>query len=835
MAFSAWQILSPVQWARWTWSAVRGGGSPEGEDGGAGGAEEDSAAEGTALGFRQVTRVPFPDSDSEGNFETPEAETPTRSPLKEFCEPLPGSPEPEAGSQGKGPADTLCEEMSRSNKYGSVSGGSRIIGIYFCYPDAGHVFSGALAAAFFCSLREHEAPHDSFPWLLASWRSITQPTSHQLSQGCWLHVLAALGSGADAGCATVPAAEPAPVPHVGTATWERVMSGEDSADTGTGLAELKVDALAQECSPSRGQLGKGKAPSLGRKAGETTEEATVPQASCQLHPEQYHESVNPFVAGGCRLQSSPPASVHHLSHPGGSHGELGGDLAPEPKGQVPKPEVDFMEGGESPETRRAAARKGSRIPASKLTPKRHREPPRKPPEDAERGPTEPPPPQGSPRRGPPLWDSHSLNPFSASSALQNSPPLPRGSYQFDPNNFESVDPFKPTKTLASTTTDFCPTADNSLNEILESQTLEVQDDLGKGRDSPKKPKSRLITSSCKVKPYETQSLALDVRAQDEGALISEIPDIANQDGHATDEEKLASTTSMQKPARLEKKGELEDDLEYFECSNVPVPAVKHGTEAGFDKEISKQMEKDGPGIFPGTPGLCSMDKSPTAVTGVSRSESPLDGICLSESEKTAVLTLIREEIITKEIEANEWKKKYEESRQEVLEMRKIVAEYEKTIAQMIEDEQRTNMTSQKNLQQLTMEKDQALADLNSVERSLSDLFRRYENLKGVLEGFKKNEEALKKCAQDYLSRVKQEEQRYQALKVHAEEKLDKANEEIAQVRTKAKAESAALHAGLRKEQMKVESLERALQQKNQEIEELTKICDELIAKLGKAD
>uniref|UniRef100_A0A8C8SA66 Transforming acidic coiled-coil-containing protein C-terminal domain-containing protein n=1 Tax=Pelusios castaneus TaxID=367368 RepID=A0A8C8SA66_9SAUR len=222
-------------------------------------------------------------------------------------------------------------------------------------------------------------------------------------------------------------------------------------------------------------------------------------------------------------------------------------------------------------------------------------------------------------------------------------------------------------------------------------------------------------------------------------------------------------------------------------------------------------------------------------SGASGSESPLESICLSESDKTAVLTLIREEIITKEMEANEWKKKYEESRQEIWEMRKIVAEYEKTIAQMIEDEQRTNMASQKGLQQLTMEKEQALADLNSVERSLSDLFRRYENLKGVLEGFKKNEEALKKCAQDYLTRVKQEEQRYQALKIHAEEKLDKANEEIAQVRTKAKAESAALHAGLRKEQMKVESLERALQQKNQEIEELTKICDELIAKMGKTD
>lgn len=324
-------------------------------------------------------------------------------------------------------------------------------------------------------------------------------------------------------------------------------------------------------------------------------------------------------------------------------------------------------------------------------------------------------------------------------------------------------------------------------------------------DSQAETKSLSFRSGCKVKKYEAQSLALDGCSQDEGAVISQISDISNRDGHATDEEKLASTTCGQKPTGAEGKG--------------------------MEKEMSLKMEKDGC-TMPGTLEA-PMEKAPVSVA--CGGESPLDGICLSESDKTAVLTLIREEIITKEIEANEWKKKYEETRQEVLEMRKIVAEYEKTIAQMIEDEQRASMTSQKSFQQLSMEKEQALADLNSVERSLSDLFRRYENLKGVLEGFKKNEEALKKCAQDYLARVKQEEQRYQALKIHAEEKLDKANEEIAQVRTKAKAESAALHAGLRKEQMKVESLERALQQKNQEIEELTKICDELIAKLGKTD
>ncbi|XP_025061697.1 transforming acidic coiled-coil-containing protein 2 isoform X8 [Alligator sinensis] len=198
------------------------------------------------------------------------------------------------------------------------------------------------------------------------------------------------------------------------------------------------------------------------------------------------------------------------------------------------------------------------------------------------------------------------------------------------------------------------------------------------------------------------------------------------------------------------------------------------------------------------------------------------------------LRLAREEIVAKEREVSEWKEKYEESRREVMEMRKIVSEYEKTIAQMIEDEQREKSVSHHTVQQLIVEKEQALADLNSVEKSLADLFRRYEKMKEVLEGFRKNEEVLKKCAQEYLSRVKKEEQRYQALKVHAEEKLDRANAEIAQVRSKAQQEQAAYQASLRKEQLKVDALERTLEQKNKEIEELTKICDELIAKMGKS-
>lgn len=79
---------------------------------------------------------------------------------------------------------------------------------------------------------------------------------------------------------------------------------------------------------------------------------------------------------------------------------------------------------------------------------------------------------------------------------------------------------------------------------------------------------------------------LFIQGEEEAALISKIPDLPSQDGHATDEEKLASTG--QKPTDLEVKGEPEEDLEYFECSNVPVSTINHtfsspveGTEASL--------------------------------------------------------------------------------------------------------------------------------------------------------------------------------------------------------------------------------------------------------------
>lgn len=206
----------------------------------------------------------------------------------------------------------------------------------------------------------------------------------------------------------------------------------------------------------------------------------------------------------------------------------------------------------------------------------------------------------------------------------------------------------------------------------------------------------------------------------------------------------------------------------------------------------------------------------------------------SQNDMDAAIEKIRqEEVHVKELEVLEWKTKYEKLSMEYAEMEQIVSQFEGTITQIIEDSLKQKEQAKLEAQKLLLEKQQLQIDLNSTEKSFSDLFKRFEKQKEGLEGFRKNEEALKKCVDNYVNKVQKEEQRYQALKAHAEEKINKANEEIAQVRSKSKSEAAAFQATLRKEQMRIQSLEQALEQKTKENDELTKICDDLIMKMEK--
>ncbi|KAM9859689.1 transforming acidic coiled-coil-containing protein 1 isoform 2-T2 [Aulostomus maculatus] len=679
-------------------------------------------------------------------------------------------------------------------------------------------------------------------------------------------------------CTSAPALVPPP-------ETDSVQIREPAASLATRLPEETplVDSEPQHNDlPTHTELtqktktSKSKPPSLRIKASlnendqtNDIQELPIPKGNYNFDPDQLDDSFNPFTCGGSRIQNSPPpfsSSSFPRPEPLGSSLPVFEDSSAAPAEEsTSETKPVMLEFGldEGTVSKPPPRKLGSRKTTSKLSAKKQKskvsETSCKPaPEPTALQPASqsvsepvlepdpvsdpslsvpdstvplnlddiPIPKKGTYNFDPSQWDDPNFNPFGTNSKVSGSPVLSKGSYSFDPDNFDdSVDPFTPSKTLS--TEDSPSLAAQSEKKLKDGRKPKAEPPPGgkKVRQIPKKSKERTIKNSCKAQKYD-ESLVLDESSQVEDEVVVQTPEMAQRVHHATDEEKLASTGIMALAV------DSQEEKEETECKKASVKAqpdspisVTDGPESQITEEKDTCSLKDDTSEM--SANVTTLSKSAeTAV--LSQEDTPM-----SEMDKAAVLTMIREEIITKEIEVNEWKAKYEESRAEVMEMRKIVAEYEKTVAQMIEDEQQQKTLScSKSVRQLTLERDQALADLNSVERSFADLFRRYENMKGVLEGFKKNEEVLKRCAQDYLIRIKQEEQRYQTLKVHAEEKLDKANEEIAQVRAKANAEGVALNASLRKEQMKVESLERAVLQKNQEIEELTKICDELIAKLG---
>ncbi|XP_024230501.1 transforming acidic coiled-coil-containing protein 1 isoform X1 [Oncorhynchus tshawytscha] len=891
--------LSPVSWAKWTWTAVRGAG--EGED------SEEEEGQGVK---EENGRLPLGgkreeeeedgsqgcSSDSEGHFATPEAQSPVHAPLS-----VPGELENLATDR----ADTLEEEDEQLMVSGLAG-------------DPVHsLFNQNMGQAEPPLAPEEEAPVDpkeeapmdskKGPQMLPNTDttevqpSTADPPAHANGEAMTSPALN-LGLPDERPNATsldlgLPEEKPlATSLDLGQPEEKRPLSS--STEPVCNGHPIETISEPQATLTKIPKTTKTKPPSLKIKGALSDASTqgdgdidiiTIPKASYNFDPDQFDDSFNPFATGGSKIQNSPPAfaadalptletptvsssfpkleplPVHSSSPP-----LCGTSSSPKMEvEEVKEPKPVKMEFGldEAGEVTKTQPRRLGKKPGSKLATKKPKAKattiapaPTPTPEPVVAEPVaEPvsetasellsvpgaslslddvPIPKSTYKYDPNQWDDPNFNPFGAGGCkMSSSPVLPKGSNSFDPQNFDdSAEPFKPSKALGSENPTSQDTPERPAEEAVKPKLDRPLEEEKKTRQPPKKSKDRIIKNSCKVKKYENQSLVLDVCNQEEDAVVSQVQGMPRRVRHATDEEKLACSGIMGQKAKEE--AEVEEDSACAKGpanpSNVKSQALLDGPQARIthcmdEKDICTSSEELSITPEPKLIGCEGHDDK--------GSPSSLETISQSEMDKAAVLTLIREEIITKEIEANEWKRKYEESHIEVLEMRKIVAEYEKTVAQMIEDEQhkRSVLGSQKSVQQVILERDQALADLNSVERSLSDLFRRYENMKTVLEGFKKNEEVLKKCAQEYLVRVRQEEQRYHTLKIHAEEKLDKANEDIAQVRSRADSESVALHASLRKEQMKVDSLERALHQKNQEIEELTKICDELIAKLGTLD
>ncbi|XP_072221547.1 transforming acidic coiled-coil-containing protein 3 isoform X2 [Leuresthes tenuis] len=249
-----------------------------------------------------------------------------------------------------------------------------------------------------------------------------------------------------------------------------------------------------------------------------------------------------------------------------------------------------------------------------------------------------------------------------------------------------------------------------------------------------------------------------------------------------------------------------------------------------DKEMAAGPQKNGLKLFEDTAAPTPIFESlvPPFPQPANTEDAIIEVLKYSQKDMDTAIAKVQAEAKEKE---QQWSAKYKKLLDDGQEMRKIIAEFELVIAKMMADQEEERKVSKAKLNEALLEKEQVSSDLNAMERSFAELFKRLEKYKSVVEGYKKNEEVLKSCAQDYLTRIKKEEQRYQTLKTHAEEKIGQANGEIAEVRSKYKAEVSALQAQLRREQLKVQSLEKSLDQKEKEAEELTKLCDELISKV----
>ncbi|KAJ8340731.1 hypothetical protein SKAU_G00353640 [Synaphobranchus kaupii] len=243
----------------------------------------------------------------------------------------------------------------------------------------------------------------------------------------------------------------------------------------------------------------------------------------------------------------------------------------------------------------------------------------------------PPIPKAAYNFDPNKWEDPNFNPFCPGGGLPNSPRLSRPAYTFDPDNFEdSVDPFKSSNKMGnsppkSSSASFeVPANDNDSLSELEDQNL---------NKPAKKKKTPIKSNTFRVKKSPKRSPVSETASQEPAPL--DVPD-APQDDHATDEEKLASSTNQKWATLHGVEAELTSDpQDYPQPSDLTafvnensLPPQQHVT----DYEI-EYMEK----IGSSTPPL-SVKKPSLYLKLDSVADSPNKNSCVRGSEPNSPCT-----------------------------------------------------------------------------------------------------------------------------------------------------------------------------------------------------
>ncbi|KAL3984967.1 Transforming acidic coiled-coil-containing protein (TACC) family protein [Acanthocheilonema viteae] len=198
---------------------------------------------------------------------------------------------------------------------------------------------------------------------------------------------------------------------------------------------------------------------------------------------------------------------------------------------------------------------------------------------------------------------------------------------------------------------------------------------------------------------------------------------------------------------------------------------------------------------------------------------------------------------------------HEQKRNEPLEQKAAerllaMAEYEKLVQEFVEELRKKNSDEknclgesksvgrpgpERNLSpddvtQLLKERDQLAEEVNSLETSYGELFRRYEKLRQTSVEIKRNEDSVKSASEEMARRYSLLVEKFEMLRRNAEEQLDLANNEIERLIKQHEADTLGLRLKVKHQESKIDSLTVSLEARQKELESMTAIFEEVITK-----
>ncbi|KAJ3283662.1 hypothetical protein HK104_010279 [Borealophlyctis nickersoniae] len=184
-----------------------------------------------------------------------------------------------------------------------------------------------------------------------------------------------------------------------------------------------------------------------------------------------------------------------------------------------------------------------------------------------------------------------------------------------------------------------------------------------------------------------------------------------------------------------------------------------------------------------------------------------------------------------QLEIQELEQKRSKAAEQQKQFQATLSEWEQAMTQMIAEREIEGQKAASDLERCRLESEKHREERDRLKKENEILMIKYKQLRVDFEDLRESEEKMRGEVNGLREEVALAEQRYGALKDHAEQKLESANVEIAQVRRTFEKEVSQLKAKLSRAEVQNKVLESTIATKTRENDELAKICDDLVAQL----